>query len=69
MSVDQDALDILCEVFDDRIEDVMSNRDNLSYTLYDDDGYPVVLLSLTSSSLAIMSDMSTSTGLGCATVV
>lgn len=41
MSVDQDALDILCEVFDDRIEDVMSNRDNLSYTLYDDDGYPV----------------------------
>lgn len=31
MSVDQDALDILCEVFDDRIEDVMSSRDNLSY--------------------------------------
>lgn len=41
MSVDQDALDILCEVFNDRIEDVMSNRDNLSYTLYDDEGYPV----------------------------
>lgn len=41
MSVNQDALDILCEVFDDRIEDVMSNRDNLSYTLYDDEGYPV----------------------------
>ena len=41
MSVDQDALDILCEVFDDRIEDVMSSRDNLSYTLYDDEGYPV----------------------------
>lgn len=39
--VEQDALDILCEVFDDRIEDVMSNRDNLSYTLYDEDGYPV----------------------------
>lgn len=41
MSVEQDALDILCEVFDDRVEDVMSNRDNLSYTLYDDEGYPV----------------------------
>lgn len=41
MSVDQDALDILCEVFDDRSEDVMSSRDNLSYTLYDDEGYPV----------------------------
>ena len=40
MSVDQDALDILCEVFDDRIEDVMSSRDNLSYTLYDDEGNP-----------------------------
>lgn len=39
--VDQDALDILCEVFDDRIEDVMCNRDNLSYTLYDEEGYPV----------------------------
>ena len=41
MSVDQDALDILCEVFDDSIEDVISSRDNLSYTLYDDEGYPV----------------------------
>ena len=33
MSVNQDALDILCEVFDDRIEDVMSNRDNLLHSV------------------------------------
>jgi ribosomal protein S18 acetylase RimI-like enzyme len=39
--VEQDALDILCEVFDTRIEDVMASRDGLSYTAYDHEGYPV----------------------------
>lgn len=39
--VSQDALDILCEIFDDRVEDVMDNRDNLSFVLEDEEGYPV----------------------------
>lgn len=69
MSVDQDALDILCEVFDDRIEDVMSSRDNLSYTLYDDEGYPVGAAIYDVYVKDEPLPLYTYHGLGCATVV
>lgn len=41
MAASQDAIDILCEVFPDRIEDVLDTQSCISYTVYDEDEYPV----------------------------
>lgn len=40
MAVSQDAIDILCEVFPDKISCVLDTPDCISYVYYDAEGYP-----------------------------